>query len=165
MAFSGRAFPLGAVPLPLPGPLAFMEAFGYRDVASQGPRSMRHGAIPASWERRHVWPRPASRAWSRDSTSQRHGAQQRVDLPQRVPLPLFGRAVAQRMRVFDECLTQVGPWPSKVSNFSAMCRKPRSPLSQFSCKLIGISPICGMRLVRCTPSPHRALNRYREFKL
>ena len=37
-----------------------------------------------------------------NSSSQRHGAQQRVDLPKRVPLPLFGRAVTQRMGIFNE---------------------------------------------------------------
>lgn len=41
--------------------------------------------------------------------SQRHGAEQRVDLSKRILLPLFGRAIAQRMCVFDEAPNAGGP--------------------------------------------------------
>src|SRR5690606_21833797 len=44
LAFSGRAFPLGPIPLPLSSPLAFTEAFRYRAAAAGEPQPMRFGS-------------------------------------------------------------------------------------------------------------------------
>jgi hypothetical protein len=64
LAFSGRAFPLGPIPLPLPSPLAFTEpldirppGFGRYDQCGMG-QSRQTGALQ---DCRLPWPRAASR--------------------------------------------------------------------------------------------------------
>lgn len=41
LAFSGRAIPLGPIPLPLPQPFGLLEAFGYRATEASQPQPMR----------------------------------------------------------------------------------------------------------------------------
>jgi hypothetical protein len=71
-----------------------------------GPQSLRDRGVRPGAIQRHGkrFPKTATLrvVHACDSSSQGHRAQQCVDLPERILLPLRGRAITQQMGVFDE---------------------------------------------------------------